>query len=90
MKKRQSAAGPVISLNRSSGAGRERQLDSDRPARRDGRYSPRFAGADSLRLSFPGHPIYWVVASKWSPLLEGNPGITNLIPFERHGFRQRD
>jgi heptosyltransferase-1 len=43
---------------------------------------------NSLRLSFPGHSIYWVVASKWSPLLEGNPGITTLIPFERHGFHK--
>jgi heptosyltransferase-1 len=43
---------------------------------------------NSLRLSFPDHSIYWAVASKWSPLLEGNPSITRLIPFERRGFRR--
>ncbi|HWF48843.1 MAG TPA: glycosyltransferase family 9 protein [Bryobacteraceae bacterium] len=42
---------------------------------------------ESLRLSFPQSPIYWLIASKWSPLLEGNPNLTGLIPFERHGLR---
>ncbi|HEX4231616.1 MAG TPA: glycosyltransferase family 9 protein [Bryobacteraceae bacterium] len=42
---------------------------------------------ESLRLSFPRSSIYWLIASKWSPLLEGNPSLTALIPFERHGVR---
>jgi heptosyltransferase-1 len=42
---------------------------------------------ESLRLSFPQAPIYWVIAPKWSPLLKGNPALTAVIPFERHGLR---
>lgn len=40
----------------------------------------------ALRLSFPQSPIHWVVASKWGPLLEGNPDLTGLIPLERRGL----
>lgn len=40
----------------------------------------------SLRLTFPARDIYWAIAPKWAPLLEGNPAITALIPFDRHGF----
>ena len=36
----------------------------------------------ALRLSFPQSDIHWVVASKWSPLLEGNPDLTGWIPLE--------
>ena len=40
----------------------------------------------SLKKSFPGHEISWLVARKWLPLLEGNPCIDRLIPFERRGM----
>lgn len=39
----------------------------------------------SLRLSFPDRRIVWVVARKWMPLLEGNPQIDEVVPFERRG-----
>jgi heptosyltransferase-1 len=42
---------------------------------------------ESLRHSFPRSPIYWAIAPKWCPLLDGNPNLTALIPFERHGLR---
>ncbi|HEX4809051.1 MAG TPA: glycosyltransferase family 9 protein [Bryobacteraceae bacterium] len=40
----------------------------------------------SLRRTFPARDIYWAIAPKWAPLLEGNPAITALIPFDRRGF----
>ena len=39
----------------------------------------------SLRQSFPKHNLTWVVARKWLPLLEGNPHIDRIVPFERRG-----
>ena len=39
----------------------------------------------SLRQSFPNHRITWVVARKWAQLLEGNPYINQILPFERSG-----
>jgi heptosyltransferase-1 len=41
----------------------------------------------SLKMSFPQSRISWLVASKWMPLLEGNPVIDELIPFDRGGMR---
>jgi heptosyltransferase-1 len=41
----------------------------------------------SLRRSFPAHSICWLVAPKWQPLLEGNPDLTTIIPFNRHRAR---
>ena len=37
----------------------------------------------SLRDSFPGHRIHWALAPKWLPLLEGNPDVDEIVPFER-------
>jgi heptosyltransferase-1 len=39
----------------------------------------------SLRQSFPKHRITWVVAHKWMQMLEGNPQIDEIVPFERRG-----
>jgi heptosyltransferase-1 len=39
----------------------------------------------SLRKSFPEKRIVWVVARKWMELLDGNPNIDELVPFERQG-----
>jgi heptosyltransferase-1 len=39
--------------------------------------------AASLKLSFPGRRVIWVAARKWLPLLEGNPHLDSVIPFER-------
>ena len=39
----------------------------------------------SLKQSFPDKRIAWLVASRWVPLLEGNPVIDELIPFQRRG-----
>ena len=41
----------------------------------------------SLKASFPQQKISWLVAPRWMPLLEGNPAIDELIPFERNGWR---
>ncbi len=37
----------------------------------------------SLKLSFPNKKLFWLVARKWLALLEGNPYIDELIPFDR-------
>lgn len=37
----------------------------------------------SLRRSFPGRPLTWLIAPRWIPLVEGNPHIDRLIAFER-------
>jgi heptosyltransferase-1 len=39
----------------------------------------------SLRRSFPNSRITWAVARKWAMLLEGNPQIDEVVPFERRG-----
>ena len=39
--------------------------------------------AASLQQSFPQARISWLVAPRWMPLLQGNPAIHRLIPFER-------
>jgi len=39
----------------------------------------------SLRQSFPKRRIIWVVARKWVQMLEGNPHIDEIVPFERRG-----
>jgi heptosyltransferase-1 len=44
----------------------------------------------SLKHSMPRSQITWVVESKWMPLLQGNPFVEKLIPFDRStlaGFR---
>ena len=42
--------------------------------------------AASLKQSFPDRKLVWIVAPRWMPLLEGNPYIDELVPFERSGF----
>jgi heptosyltransferase-1 len=37
----------------------------------------------SLKESFPRKRIFWVVAHKWMELLDGNPNIDELVPFDR-------
>ena len=39
----------------------------------------------SLKMSFPDKKLVWLVARRWMPLMEGNPYIDELIPFERTG-----
>jgi heptosyltransferase I len=39
----------------------------------------------SLKKSFPEKRIFWVVARKWMELLDGNPNIDELVPFDREG-----
>jgi heptosyltransferase-1 len=39
----------------------------------------------SLRRSFPQRRIAWVVARKWVQMIEGNPQIDEIVPFERRG-----
>jgi heptosyltransferase-1 len=39
----------------------------------------------SLKKSFPEQRICWVVARKWIELLQGNPNIDEIVPFEREG-----
>lgn len=40
----------------------------------------------TLKKSFPENRLVWLVATKWTPLLEGNPFIDELIPFRRNHF----
>src|SRR5438105_3686453 len=37
----------------------------------------------SLKQSFPSSKISWLIKPRWSPLLEGNPAVDEVIPFER-------
>jgi heptosyltransferase I len=37
----------------------------------------------SLKHSFPHSHVTWVIRSRWAPLLEGNPFVDEVIPFER-------
>src|SRR5271157_5555789 len=39
--------------------------------------------AASLKLSFPGHKLTWVVEQLWTPLLRGNPFIDRVVSFDR-------
>lgn len=40
----------------------------------------------SLKKSFPEKRIIWVVARKWIELLDGNPNIDELVPFDRQNI----
>ncbi|HMD50870.1 MAG TPA: hypothetical protein VKG79_17280, partial [Bryobacteraceae bacterium] len=40
----------------------------------------------SLKSSMPQAWISWVIEPRWSVLLEGNPYIDAVIPFERRTF----
>jgi heptosyltransferase-1 len=37
----------------------------------------------SLKRSFPGSKLDWVIRPRWARLLEGNPYVDAVIPFER-------
>ena len=37
----------------------------------------------SLKHSFPGSTLSWVIKPRWAPLLEGNPYVDEVIPFVR-------
>src|SRR5580698_6187463 len=37
----------------------------------------------SLKHSFPHSHVSWVIRTRWAPLLEGNPFVDEIIPFER-------
>ncbi len=37
----------------------------------------------SLKHSFPHSHVTWVIRSRWMPLLENNPFVDEVIPFER-------
>jgi heptosyltransferase-1 len=37
----------------------------------------------ALKESFPKNRLLWLVAKKWNALLEGNPNIDEIVPFER-------
>ncbi len=37
----------------------------------------------SLKHSFPHSRVSWVIRTRWMPLLEGNPFVDEVIPFER-------
>jgi heptosyltransferase I len=37
----------------------------------------------SLKHSFPHSRVSWVIRTRWAPLLEGNPFVDEVIPFER-------
>jgi len=37
----------------------------------------------SLKHSFPHSHVAWVIRQRWAPLLEGNPFVDEMIPFER-------
>jgi heptosyltransferase-1 len=37
----------------------------------------------SLKHSFPHSRLSWVIKPRWAPLLEGNPFVDEIIPFDR-------
>jgi heptosyltransferase-1 len=39
--------------------------------------------AATLKTSFPGSRLAWLVAPRWMPLLEGNPYIDEVLPLDR-------
>ena len=41
----------------------------------------------ALRQSLPDSRFFWIANSEWSPLLLGNPDLTEVIPFPRQNFR---
>lgn len=42
--------------------------------------------AASLKLSFPAQKLCWLVAHRWTPLLEGNPHIDQIISLDRQSL----
>lgn len=41
----------------------------------------------SLKRSFPERRVIWTMAPKWMPLVEGNPFIDEVVPFDRRDAR---
>ena len=41
----------------------------------------------TLKHSFPGSVLSWVVQPRWAPLLEGNPYIDRVVPFDRRRLK---
>jgi heptosyltransferase I len=41
----------------------------------------------SLKRSFPERRVLWTMAPKWMPLVEGNPFIDEVVPFDRRDAR---
>src|SRR5277367_2228282 len=37
----------------------------------------------TLKHNFPHSHVSWVIRTRWMPLLEGNPFVDEVIPFER-------
>jgi lipopolysaccharide heptosyltransferase I len=37
----------------------------------------------AIRRNFPGARISWLIRPEYAPLLEGNPNLTEIIPFDR-------
>ncbi len=37
----------------------------------------------SLKHSFPGSRVSWVIRPRWIPLVKGNPFVDEVIPFDR-------
>jgi heptosyltransferase I len=42
----------------------------------------------SLKRSLPESRLTWVVAPKWAPLLEGNPYVDAVLPFDRRNWKE--
>jgi heptosyltransferase-1 len=41
----------------------------------------------TLKHSFPGSLLSWVISPRWAPLVEGNPYVDRLIPFDRRSLK---
>jgi heptosyltransferase I len=41
----------------------------------------------TLKHSFPGSSLSWIVHPRWLPLVEGNPYVDQLIPFDRRSLK---
>jgi heptosyltransferase-1 len=41
----------------------------------------------TLKHGFPGSSLTWIVHPKWLPLVEGNPYVDRLIPFDRRSLK---
>jgi heptosyltransferase I len=46
------------------------------------------AAVATLKRSFPESRLTWVVAPKWAPLLEGNPYVDAVLPFDRRNWKK--
>src|SRR5579862_5801273 len=37
----------------------------------------------TLKAAFPNAHVTWVIKPRWMPLIEGNPNVDAIVPFER-------